>query len=247
MAELPDINTANVSYIAYWNAIEDGGALEIDPEEALSAGSLQSYTLYDNGWEGQYSINGHREATVRMKTDGWTVAYLDRSNDYTQNQSYATAGTWDVLHNWDDSYFQTQSELTNNALARAISSLRSNLSNSGSITFSLADVRLYDYEYPNTTTVTMLSANYRDESGGSDHAFLYTSDTTLDKADAVAATGGNAASATFEGLTISGSNNWGSADLLSQGLIPNAETEYTYSIGDTNYDSVSVAVLLNWY
>lgn len=143
MAELPDINTSEVSFIAFWNAIDSGGVSSIEPEDALTDGSIQNYTLYDNGWEGDYSLENGRTAKVRIKSDGWLVAYLDRTEYYDQSASRPDVnGPWDAFE-WNVS--GDTFDITNNSLERAIASLQGQLSNSGDIGYVSGDVGLYDY------------------------------------------------------------------------------------------------------
>lgn len=111
MAELPDIDTSNVSHIAYFNAIDDGGVTTIDPEEVTSAPGIQDYTLYDNGLEGTFNLQEtyddisladstvFPEATFRVKSDGWMVVYLDQ---YANFNRLVTGGDSRRWRRWSD-------------------------------------------------------------------------------------------------------------------------------------------------
>jgi len=124
MAELPDINTTETSYIAYWNAL-DHGAVDISPAEVTSHPGVVDYTLYDNGIEGTfdlvYTSNTYLSvsdsevmpATFRVKTDGWIVVYLDQTENYaapiemspdyqTPRYTQGIGGWWNVEPRWVD-------------------------------------------------------------------------------------------------------------------------------------------------
>lgn len=60
MANLPDLNKSDIGIVAYWNGIDNTAASDISPAEVLTEGTIQSYSQYDNGVEGevQVSYNG---------------------------------------------------------------------------------------------------------------------------------------------------------------------------------------------
>jgi len=124
MAELPDIDTSSTSFIAYWNAL-DNGAVDIAPTEVTSQNGVIDYTLYDNGVEGSFDLvytsnrflNESKSdvipATFRVKTDGWIIVYLDQTENYggpiTMSPDYQTprytegiGGWWNVEPTWAD-------------------------------------------------------------------------------------------------------------------------------------------------
>jgi hypothetical protein len=186
MAVLPDLDTTQISFIAFWNAIDQGGVSSIDPEDALSDGRINSYTLYDNGWEGSYSLpNISRSVTVRVKSDGWLIAYMDQTEDFTLDTGSPPHGPWDILNDWTD--YQTGSgslsaisDLQTNNLERCIQSLYSNLGNSESITYNSSDVDLYDYLYNSAGEYVLYSSTlsaYSYENKSDTQAFLYSSKT----------------------------------------------------------------------
>ena len=187
MSDLPDIDTSDVSYLAYYNAIDQGGpdATEVNPEEALTDGSIESYTLYDNGIVADYELSTGRIATARIKTDGWIVVYLDRTADYDQetDELQFIRGPWDFINTWTND--GSNGDIENNTLERAINSLVSNLENSGDIDYHWTDVGIYNYEYTSATDVTLLS--YGEDTSDDEVTFLYTDGTTLYNADLTAA------------------------------------------------------------
>jgi hypothetical protein len=251
MATLPDLDTSNISYIAYWNAIDQGGIGSIDPEEVLSDGNINSYTLYDNGIQiDSYSTPTGRNIQARVKTDGWIVAYLDRTENYGTLSGSVQRGWWDFANDWTDAL--NLSSFTNNTLERAIYSLHSQLSNSGSITYNTSDVALYNYEYPDATATTGMAMKTENDNSKTS-GFSYTSSTTIYAGAAVATaynnnTGSNYARAKFEGTKIaevSDSINYGSIDLVGDGYIPNSGTEYQ-ATNNTNWATVELDIIIMW-
>lgn len=207
MATLPDIDTDEVSFLAYWNAIDQGEVDSINPEEALEDGSIIEYTLYDNGWEGTYNSTVDREIEVRVKNDGWFVAYMDREENYATNETDRDLliGWWDISNDWrtDDS------SITKNTLERAIYSLVSNLDNYDDMVYDEGEVGLYDYMHSGSTTLTHFSAE--DSDGGDNtwhYGFSYTQDTDIQSA-VVAGWGENSqygqGNVYFEGNDVSSS------------------------------------------
>lgn len=103
MATLPDIDTSQVSFIGYWNAIEQGGVDEAnwDPMDTSSYSNVQTVESYDNGIQGDVTLpNNGRTARYRVKTDGWVVAWIDRTEDTILNVSSPSHpfGPWDVTY-----------------------------------------------------------------------------------------------------------------------------------------------------
>lgn len=254
MADLPDLDTTSAGFTAYWNAIDQGGVGTIDPEEALSDGRINEYTLYDNGWEASsYTSQTGRVIKVRAKTDGWFVAYMDRTESFvTQegNQSNVR-GPWDIANNWTSA--GNTPNYVSNTLSNAIQSLASQLSNWDSITFNHSDVGLYNFEYSSATGITGMSnggggyeSNYSRTSG-----VLYTSGTTVNWAAAFGSGSGNIPNVDFEGGdVVTNGGQYGALDLIAAGLIPNEATEYQMSTAvNTSYkDSADVTggVLFIW-
>lgn len=254
MATLPDLDTANIGFCAYWNAIDQGGVGTIDPEEALSDGNINEYTLYDNGWEASsYTSVTGREFKIRAKSDGWFVAYMDRSESFATNAGNQdnVRGPWDLANNWTNS--GNNANFVSNSLSSAIQSAASQLSNWDSITFNHSDVGLYNFEYSSATGITgMSTAASTYESNQSDTCgVLYTEGTTVDWAAAFGSGNGDAPAVDFEGSSvIDNSGGYGALDLLAAGLIPNAATEYQmYMQSNAGYqDSASATgcVLFIW-
>lgn len=160
---LPDLDTSTIGYIAYYNIVEQGGlSQDFDISEILDAGSVTSQTLYDNGVEGVYNGYNGSDINIRGKQDGWILAwypsgYGEDSGDVPDwseglNSASDVQGRWDLANGWAD-YDAGSTNLTQNSLERCIQDLQSQLSNSAGITYNPGDVGLYNYSYPDATTV----------------------------------------------------------------------------------------------
>lgn len=244
MATLPDVDTDDISLLAYWNAIDQGDADSIDPEDALDDGDIGEYTLYDNGWEGEYTLTTGREATARVKSDGWFVVYIDDTEDYGANEGDASniRGPWDIANNWTSS--SSASSLGDNSFKQAIGSLQGELDNSDDINFDGDDVGIYDYSV-GATTLTLLSAHDKADSFDSsiekDYGFSYTGDTSIYRAVIVAATHSHSyADAEVhdmdDDVVSAADDRVGAVDIIDK--IPESETEYTISV-DANYSDTA--------
>ena len=262
MADLPDLDTGNISYVAYWNAIDDGGVNSIDAEDALSDGNIQSYTLYDNGFECTYETFTGRNCTARVKSDGWFVAYFDRSGSYGESGNADNLrGYWDLANAWNS---PGNSTLGNHTLERVINSLQANLSNSGAVSYSSDDVALYNYAHPESTASTLGSIYHGTTTLSKSGEFSYTSETTI---HAAVAFGSYEADGTyqdqhqgtlfFDGTQFmqSGSNDrddqhYGALELLNDGYLGSSGTAYTIStdLGWQDEDSCRINgnVMLVW-
>lgn len=219
MTNLPDLDTSNVSYLAYWNAIEQGGIGSISPEEVVSQEGVTEYTLYDNGVVGKFDLsvvanaktgdtdmtqtNGIPSATFRVKSDGWFTVYVDDTENFkldhrTDSQLYPMEippevnGWWNVCPIWaQHRNGQPDANIADNGLSYTIRLLQAELSNSGNISFQNADVGLYNYQYEQATNSTTLSTYRYYNDGGGAFEFTYTDSTDLHAAVATAACSDN--------------------------------------------------------
>lgn len=232
MAELPDLDTTQIGYLAYWNVFDDGGATDFDPENALSDPRINQSTLFDNGFDAEYTApNGRDPIFVRVKSDGWFVAWLNRDEAFTENTSdsnrnTATIGHYDIIHNWPAR--NGLSNLEANTLARSIQNLQAELDVTPA--FDFADVGLFNFAFDTADASTMLGSQDSGISGRNTYGFVYTAATTPLYAAITAETDGNAETFWNNNIdtgdvTISfGTGSIGSRDIL--GDIPDAEFEY---------------------
>jgi hypothetical protein len=259
MASLPDLNTSNVGFIAYYNVIDDGGASSIDPEDMLTDGNINSYTLYDNGFVADYNnpINS-LPVTVRAKTDGWVTAHTSRQETYSfgggVSNTFTDVQGWYNFATGDEDDSNVNPDLSQNALERSIYSLQSNLSNTNSFVYSTADVSLYNYEYPNATNVTL--ANVGIPSGGPSGTktggISATSATTLDAAIAFARAdeaGYSNGEAEFDGNVIVKEDglNHGTVDLLANNFFDATGTEKQLYVDVESASLGSITAIIIWH
>jgi hypothetical protein len=260
MANLPDLDTTQVGFIAYWNALDDGGVAAIDPEEMLDDSNINSYTLYDNGFVASYSnpVNS-LPVTVRAKTDGWITVHTDSGGNFNASgerdpgRSFLDCSGW-----WNIATGPNRStggaSLTNHVLRQSIGRLQGFLTNSGSITYNSGDVGLYHYEFPDATNTTLA---YVDQNGdnSSSGGISYTSTTTI---DAVAAFGYanskefiDQALSSFEGVELADAYEgtvFGSLDAVENNLVGSSGTEYTLTASGGGQDADSyTAVVALWH
>lgn len=225
MADLPDLDTSEVSFIAYWNAIDQGGVSNIDPSEATSA--TNSYTLYDNGFEGEIDVHSYRSGKCRVKEDGWIIVWIDRTETFDQYRNVQAgddypAGPWDFLG--DITATSDPMDVgAQNSLERTVNNLRTELSNSGNMAYSSSDVGLYNYQHTGATTVTALSAN--ETSPGNDDEVLttapslqYTDDTDIKWATCLGLAYTPVASSTKDSRIA-----WEGTELAHQGQYPESD------------------------
>ena len=188
MAPLPDIDTTQVSYLAYWNALNQGAG-SISPSEVTSAGNIVDTTIYDNGVELTVSVNGARNGKARVKQDGWFVAYLNQDEEHGRERiNEPFNGPWDILpYVQDPPAGQQGFDSAPNELASVIQTLQGQLSNSGQITFDPDDVGLYNYEHQQATGVSQFSHEcHRFSTAGSSFSFTESTDVYMN--DLIAAT-----------------------------------------------------------
>jgi hypothetical protein len=263
MSDLPDLDSSQISFIAFFNAIDQGGVQSIDPTEVTNHGNVQSYTLYDNGVEGVYTTTTGRDCAFRVKEDGWFVAWFNRYENFNNGQNGNPdnlRGPWDLLNDWVSEDYAD--DVTQNSLERCINALKGELSNSGSVTYSASDVGLYDYRYSSAAGITVLSSLlHNDDNNGTDSKFpglQYTSGTTVHWAAAVGTAefayddGGGRSIVDFNGTNVTSIYNvgkhHGAIDLISRGLISNADTEYTgkVEVGYVSGGDGVLSCLLVW-
>lgn len=164
MAILPDLDPNEIGVIAFWNCHDHrvaGSDAVIDPTDVL--GVLKSYTLYDNGVDGTIEYDPRadfnpRTVNVRVKNDGWIIAWIDRTNEYQLNVSpgdFVAVGYYDLLYSWKDRNANIAEDT--NLLLEVINYIYNQLSNKDEFQFIKSDVGIYCYEYSDVNTITFAS------------------------------------------------------------------------------------------
>jgi len=238
---MPDLDTSNVGFLAYYNTIEQGGGItDLDPETALDYNRIDSYTLYDNGFEAKV-LYGDLEMTVRLKTDGWCVAYQDYRTD-----TFTGVNNHTRYYNLAPSMFQFPS--TDNSLdynndyhsasdrtlleTRGIYGTIKSLDSWDSIAWDRKDVGYYNYAFPNQTNFTILNTTNEDEATRT-YTAVRGSDTEVPYA--VAAVGSwnqnSQGYAEVDGTLISDfSSSAVVVDMIPQGLLPDQGNDVQYTL-----------------
>lgn len=182
MSDLPDLNTDSIGFIAYFNIVDDGNLSQsFDITEILNSGNVSTSELYDNGVEGTYNDANGTTINFRGKDDGWVITWRGRDGVDQPQQNSPPRGKWDFVRDWSDPLNNTPS-ISTNTLERAINDLVSQLSVSSSISYSSSKVGLYNYEFPDATTATLLEVQ-RYDGNNNDYdvtsGITFTPDTTL--------------------------------------------------------------------
>jgi len=209
MADLPDLDTTSIGLLGYWNAIDQGGVPSIDPEEATSAGNLASTTIYDNGFDGQYNGPNGRTFNVRVKSDGWILAWLDTTNETGTGLGNKPTGLYDAMNKWANTDYSanggTYSEsLLNGSLEQAINELRTEMSNQDLMDYANTEVGYYSFPYPDATAMTGFGGSLCTDQGSPTWELQYTAGTDLYYwvGTGYVKTSGNTYSVSHNGVTV---------------------------------------------
>lgn len=157
---LPELDTSQISWIGYWNFLDNGGT-SIDPLEAASA--MNSYEEYTNGIQGVVTL-GYNQVSpnpqigARVKDDGWIVAWMDRKTNEVNDAPAGTdvRGVHQYIYDWSSGGGNKDID-SNNALAQVIDNLKSSLSNGSAASVNYGDVGVYNYMAEGATTMTLLT------------------------------------------------------------------------------------------
>lgn len=209
MATLPDLDTASVGTIAYYNLVDDAGfPTDFDPTDVTSDGDIIQYTIYDNGLDGTYDSPTGREVNFRVKSDGWYMVWIDRTNTYERNGADPdeVRGRWDFAQDWTTS--NSNSDFVNNTLERVINSLANQSDHYDGEMYDATQVSYYDYEHSDAAGITGFSGT---SYGNSDtYGLVFTDGTEIYEyslAASVQVDSGDGGTCWFEGVEIVSSNN----------------------------------------
>jgi len=265
---LPDLEPTDIGIIAFWNALDHWlgtGEKSIDPIDCASV--LDSYDVYDNGIQGWKALGSGRHINARVKSDGWMIAWIDRTNSFaypskSTDNFGATAhkGYYDILWNWITGGNISSTKTT---LSHLISLLYNALSNKDDFGYVDEDVGHYCYEYPDANVLTLTDIYtyvygccYKTSSKTG--YIQYTGGTTLYYAAVTAYTSAtnksdNYSKAEFDGHLLAESNpnqiRAGTADLIAEGWIPNPLTSYpcyVYTYCSEDWVKSHLAILIIW-
>jgi len=261
MANLPDLNPAEIGIIAFWNALDHWkgtGVQSIDPTDCI--GVFSSYDVYDNGIEGYIDPKAKgwggtgRHINVRVKSDGWMVAWIDRTNTFAYPSKPADEfgenahkGYYDILYNWLN--YNSNISSTQTTLSYLISKLYGALSNKADFDYSDEDVGHYCYEYPDANVMTLLSLRtFQNIKTGH---IQYTTGTTIYEAQIAASAyhASNRGKCYFDTNELiteeNGAYRYASADII--GWIPSPLTDYKLVV-NANYSQCHVhgSILILW-
>lgn len=269
MANLPDLVTTDIGIIAFWNAHDHravAGVGDANPTDCIPG--FDSYSVYDNGIEGYKALGSGRYFHARVKSDGWMVAWIDRTNTFFYPDKEAGdfgesahKGYYDVLWNW----FQYTANLSNTetTLSYLIDQLYNQLSNKTDFSFAAADVGHYCYEYPNANVITLSDLRVGYITATKTGHIQYTTGTTLFYAACLASAytyyytpSYSEAEATFAGNNLitkyseNDKSKYAVADIISNNWMPNPLTDYSsyvYCYGSTGYKAYShISLLIIW-
>lgn len=242
MADLPDLDTTTISFVAYYNIIEQEGDDQWEADQVLSAPGIESYTLYDNGVEGEFTIVTGRTVGFRAKNDGWIITYMDRTQNYADTGE--PRGYQDLANNYVDDtgpgYFHQHS------LERAINQMRAQSDGSSNHNYSHNKTGLYNYEYSDAQGVTGMSVWSEQTS-----SYTITGTSTVYRGVVYAANAsryeGRGGFSWNNGAWDNGEHNTGAADMANVGGTDVA-TEYEMYVRDRYNSSYGAhgGVVLVW-
>ena len=246
---LPGLDTANITWIAYWNFL-DNGAVDITPSDAISA--METFQEYDNGVDGTIILPraniSDRLINCRVKDDGWIIVWIDRTEVYARsdNNEEPYAGPYDVVN----SCFNPGRNIrtTKNNLERTVKKLFDAFSNSNLATYNPGDVGLYSYWWEEADTITIVGE------GGSGFGGGYTIEPVAGTNIVDWAFGCSVSTSQFDrisamewnGTNIASDNSNGTSDPISEF---GAQAGESFEINHDPLDNgqYSAADIIGWY
>jgi len=230
MADLSDLDTTQIGIIAFWNALDHrvvAGIGDVDPTDCIAI--FDGYDVYDNGIEGYKALGSGRYFHARVKTDGWIVAWIDRTNTFAYPDGSfgedGRKGYYDIIFDWRGLYSSNISS-TQTTLSYLISLLYNALLNKTEFTYANTDVGHYSYEFTLANVLTLMDVLIVYPGGNTKIGKVqYATGTTLYyiavAGYAYGSSGGRWGEVKFAGNTITtGMNKYGAADVLAEGWMP---------------------------
>lgn len=244
MVDLPELNDSQIGFIQYWDFLSHG-ASTIEPTEALSYDSINTYEQFDNGVQGTLEHNfargGSREFNWRVVNNGWILTWMGRENSFNTDVTDRSNlnGYWDLIDDWTSNTPQTFPVTT---LSNQINNLRQELPNSSDSEFNYTEVGIHNFDYDNASRYEILSEHdsYTSHLNGG-FGYVESADVVYHATvGMVKGTSSEVASVSFESNTLAGITNgnstaFGAIDSLNDGIIPDSGT--VYRNGSTRNDS----------
>lgn len=174
MADMPDLDPENVSWIAWWNLMDHSDPIpdSINPEDTLSAYSFESTEYYDNGIVAEWNPEYNQSVYIRVKSDGWFVAYTKREQNHGVRYTYDVRAPPDEFDFYGDYMIfggRTQNYgVDNNILSTPINQMASRLSVWSDVFWDYPDVGLYNYRLEGSKVALL-----RENGGGTNNRAWY--------------------------------------------------------------------------
>lgn len=171
MATLPDLDTTTAGHVAYFNVVNETalGESEMTWADATENNSVNSFEVYDNGYILQYNDARWNDVTIRVKTDGWVVAYTGW--DGNVNGVDGPSG-----HNIMMNPIDNPSGFVKTRLAQHIKDVVTSLTQWSTLSkdFDFSKVGLYEFNYQ------PYGISYFHDTGGDDRVVNESSGTVTD-------------------------------------------------------------------
>lgn len=154
---LPDLDTSSIGFIGFNNVVDSDSNIDsIDPSSVTDL--FETVREYSNGVEGVYLAElwgtlDPRKVRVRVKEDGWIIAWFEREENYDNLSNDSTLfGSHDFINDWTDTGVGWSKSLDD-----IIQTFSDNLSQS--ISYDSSTTGYYHYEHPSASTYTVMAGH----------------------------------------------------------------------------------------